>query len=224
MKIISPGDFPHKKVVLLLVATVLCLTASAGMAGTWTVRQWNTDRDLPEAPPDMVTHAIAFGIDPDPPVPEPFVRTDKISGEKWSVWIYPGHEPTVCVDRRPDYVLRAIKVKGEWAFLLQGRLIPKNRPGGLSLELSGLEPGRHYSLALFGLGFATSGPLLKVVASDAPDQSEEFKPASAEGKEFFVYDYTAPPNGKLAVFLESAESNKGPQIVRLSAFLNCRSE
>lgn len=210
-----------QKLLRSAVLALLFLAAHEAPAGTWTIRQWKSDGDLPQPAPEKVTHAIAFGIDAEPPVPAPFARTNKISGEKWSVWKYPEHKPAVIVDRRPESLLNSIKVGEESFCLLQGRILPKGKSGGLSLEISGLEPGRNYSLALFGPGFATvGGSLLKVIASDAPDQPEELKASPTGAKAFFVYDYTAPSNGQLTVSFESDASNKGPQIVRFCAFFN----
>jgi len=123
----------------------------------------------------------------------------------------------------------ALKVGEKGEILLRGSAMPKGNPGGLSLELSGLEPGHNYNLVLFGAGFSARmaddprdiTPQLKVGVSDAPDQSETLKVTGRKGH-FFVYSYTSPPDGQLVVSLENGNPDQRPRSIRLSAFLNYR--
>jgi len=240
------GFSPQKTIPL--AAAFLLVAVQAAVAGTWSSRQWLNDGDIPQPAPEMVTHAIAFGIATEPPTPAPYERTKEISGEKWMARKFPDLTGKLEVDDRNSVVLRGVSGKDDGLALLRGRIFPKGR-GGLSLELSGLEPGHNYSLTIFGLGFATpGGKVMACAASDAPGQVENFKTKQAGDDAFMVYDYTAPADGKLAVTFESAEgtavqgkgqsragkTNKegnmgegdgeNSQVVRFCAFLNQKAE
>lgn len=210
--------------VAMPVLAALTLATSSLQAGTWTHSKWTGDGDLPKVAPDSATHAVAFGIETDPAPPPPFEITKRISGENWSVWTYPEHAAAVEVTRRPEQILDSVKVKDSGAVLLKGRIIPKGKNQGLSIELTGLEPGKKYNLAMFGLAILGNnnipgGQKIKVTASDAPDSPETLVPASGGGK-YFVYEYTAPEDGTLKIDFENANTEQNTGVVRICAFYN----
>jgi len=194
-------------------------------AGTWSSKPWRGDSDLPHPASGQVTHAIAFGIDAEPPVPAPFQMTDKISGENWAVSLYPDLTTAVAVTRRPQELLAAIKVKGEGEALLRGRIAAKGKSGGLSLELSGLEAGHKYDLVFFGLAFVTNAApgkrLVKVGASDVSG-GPEVRLLKGDGDGYYVYEYTAPPGGQFTISFEGDGSDPDVRLLRLCGFFNYR--
>lgn len=219
----SPPDRFFIPAAMSLLAA-LVLAASAAQAGTWTHSKWTDDADLPKTAPDSATHAVVFGIETEPPPPPPFEITKRISGENWSVWTFPDHSASVAVTRRSEQILDYVKVGGRGAVLLRGRIVPKGKSKGLSLELTGLEPGKKYSLAVFGLAilanaFPPGGPKINVTASDAPDKPESLALGGGDAK-YFVYDYTAPEDGALKIDFENANTEHNIGVVRACAFLN----
>jgi len=202
-------------------------------AGTWSFKKWDSDRDIPQPAPDMVTHAIAFGPPANASVIAPFLLTNKIFGQTWSVWTYPGHTKMVGVGSRTEGHKDAMRVGGDAASLVHGYITKgkgKQEGGvGLSLELTGLEPGHAYNIALFGLGLSadhdTQGKekhQIEGSASDAADQPQtldwDLGPLRKQPR-FLVYEYTAPENGQISLFFKSSE---GDRSVRLAAFMNFR--
>ncbi len=220
---VSPPDRYFISAALPVLA-VLALATSVVQAGTWTNTKWTGDADLPKASPDSVTHAVAFGIETEPSPPTPFEITKRISGDNWSVWTYPEHAASVEVTRRGEQMLDAVKVGGSGAALVRGRIVPKGKNKGLSLELTGLEPGKKYRLVVFGpqiLGPSgtSGGPKIKATASDAPDTPEILATMVNDGK-YFAYDYTAPEDGGLKVDFESGNTEHAIGVIRFCAFLN----
>lgn len=206
------------------VLAALALATSAARAGTWTHSKWTNDADLPKVAPDSATHAVVFGIETEPAPPAPFEITKRISGDNWSVWTCPDHSASVEVTRRSEQILDSVKVAGNGATLLKGRIIPKGKNKGLSLELTGLEPGKKYSLSLFGIAILANatipgGPIVNVTASDVPDKLETLALAGGDGK-YFVYDYTAPEDGALKLDFENANTEHDIGVIRFCAFLN----
>lgn len=203
-------------------------------AGTWTFKNWSSDRDIPQPAPDVVTHALAFGIPSETPVMAPFLLTNKIFGQTWSVWTYPGHTKSVGIFRIGEGHKDAMRVGGEAATLLHGRIGPKGKDlqeggVGLSLELTGLEPGHAYNIAFFGLGLSVDRDVqgreqrqMEVSSSDAPDQRQMLDwdnlRLRAQPK-FVVYEYTAPENGQVAFNFKSPD---GERHIRFGAFINFR--
>lgn len=210
-----------------LAAACLSLVGSGALAGTWTFRPWVNDGDIPQPAPGLVTHAVAFGIELEPPVPAPFEITKNISGENWAVWRMPEHTASAAVGRRSQAVLDSISVGGEGASLLRGQICPTGPRAGLAIELSGLEPGKNYTLALFGLGFSvwSQGAKFQVEASasDAAGQREVLGLQSQSAR-ILVYEYTAPSDGQITVSFETSESDPNSKTLRLCAFLNHRVE
>lgn len=225
MKTLSPDRFFHGGIrIALTVLSALTFASPALKAGTWSTTKWTGDQDLPKPAPDSVTHAVAFGIDAEPSPPPPFEITKRISGDNWSVWTYPEHAASVEVTRRGEQVLSYVKVEGDGAALVQGRIIPKGKNKGLSLELTGLEPGKKYRLALFGPAILAEaaragGQKIQITASDAPDKPELIGTGATDGK-FFVYEYTAPDDGALKLDFENADENNRVGVIRLCSFLN----
>lgn len=202
-------------------------------AGTWTFKKWASDRDIPQPSPDVVTHAIAFGIPSETPILAPFLLTNEIFGQTWSVWTYPVHSKMVGVFRISEGHKDVLRVGGEGATLLHGRIGPKGKDKqegglGLSVELTGLEPGRAYNIAFFGLGLLSVGVQgqerfqMEVSASDAPDQPQTLEwdrgPLRAQSK-FVVCEYTAPENGQINFTFKSLA---GDRFIRFAAFMNFR--
>jgi len=205
------------------VLASLTLATSSLQAGTWSHSKWTDDGDLPEVAPESATHAIAFGVEAAPAPPPPFEITKLISGENWSVWTYPEHAAAVEVTRRSEQILDSVKVKGSGAVLLKGRITPKGKNQGLSIELTGLEPGKKYNLAMFGLAILANqnipgGQKVKATGSDAPDRPETLALAG-DGK-YFVYGYTAPEDGTLKIDFENANAEQNTGVVRICAFYN----
>lgn len=226
MSPISPSPFRMSSQAILPILAFLLLSASGGKAGTWSTLPWKSDKDLPQVPPGMVTHALAFGLDTEPPVPAPFEVTKKISGENWSVWQAPEHTATVVVARCLESIVSHpnFTARGEGAALIRGRILPKGKNGWLTLELKGLEPGRPYRLALFGLALYTTGSAqVNVTSSDAPDQVATLS-QRPNAMQYFVYEYTAPPDGELSLTFAGDGSNPEIRLIKLSAFLNYRVE
>jgi len=196
-------------------------------AGTWAFNSWESDRDLPQDPPETITHAIAFRVEPDASVPAPFKATKKVADENWAVWREPEHTASVVVSRRSESRLnhRQVTGKGGGAALLQGRIIARGKAGGLSLDLGGLEPGGKYRLALFGLGCISARDAedftVKATASDAPEHVEELRLNGARGG-FFTYEYTVPPDGRLSVSFLAENANGESSFMIFCAFLNAR--
>lgn len=206
------------------VLAALALATSAARAGTWTHSKWTNDADLPKVAADSATHAVVFGVETEPAPPPPFEITKKISGDNWSVWTYPEHAASVEVTRRSEQVLDSVKVEGSGAAILQGRIIPKGKNKGLSLEMTGLDPGKKYSLVVFGLQILTheippGGRKINTTASDAPDKAEPLAVDGSDGK-YFVYDYTAPDDGTLKIDFENANTEHNIGVIRFCAFLN----
>jgi len=203
------------------------MAACGAEAGIWTAKPWKSDADLPNPAPDAVTQAIAFGMDKEQPAPSPFEITDRTSGENWMVLRYPEQTASVVVTRRPDLLADRDNVAGAGKVLLRGRIIPDRGQGGLSIELSGLEPGRKYHLVLFGVAViapeAAGRNLVSACGSDAPEVTEAID-KNGGGNRFFVYEYTAPSDGVFEISLENGEANEVSGVVRLCAFLNYRVE
>lgn len=216
------------------VLTFLFFLSTNIEAGTWTFKKWASDRDIPQPTPDLVTHAIAFGVPSETPVMAPFLLTNKIFGQTWSVWTYPDHTKMLGVARISEGHKDAMRVGGEGATLLHGRIGPKGKDTkgaglGLSLELTGLEPGHAYNIALFGLGLSGSRDnqgrdkhQVDVSSSDPTDQPQMLDwdngPLRAQPR-FVVYEYTAPENGQISFTFKSPEGDRN---VRLAAFMNFR--
>jgi len=222
MKTIPPDRFFISGAMPVLAA--MALAASAVQAGTWTRCKWTDDADLPKSAADSATHAIAFGIEAEPDPPPPFEITKKISGDNWAVWTYPEHAASVEVTRRSEQILDTVKVEGSGAALLKGRIVPKGKNKGLSLELTGLEPGKKYNLALFGLAILANaaipgGPKVSASASDVPDKQEILTLAGGDGK-YLVYEYIAPEDGTLKIDFENANTEHEIGVVRFCSFLN----
>lgn len=222
MNTFSPDRFLIPVAMPVLVA--LALATSCLQAGTWTRSKWTGDADLPKVAPDSATHAVVFGIEIEPAPPPPFEITKRISGDNWSVWTYPEHAASVEVTRRSEQILDSVKVEGKGVRLLQGRIIPKGKSKGLSLELTGLEPGKKYNLAVFGLAilassFPPGGPKIKATVSDAPDTPEILALGGSDAK-YFVYNYTAPEDGQLKIDFENANTEHEIGVIRFCAFLN----
>lgn len=217
-----------------VVLTFLFFLSTNIEAGTWTFKKWASDRDIPQPAPDVVTHAIAFGVPPNTVVMAPFLLTNKIFGQTWSVWTSPDHTKKLGVSRISEGHKDAMRVGGEGATLLHGRISPKGKDIkegglGLSLELTGLEPGHAYNIAFFGLGMSVDRDVqgkdkhqMDVSSSDAPDQPQildwDNGPLRAQPK-FAVYEYTAPENGQISITFKSPE---GDRTVRFAAFMNFR--
>lgn len=213
-----------------LVLALLFFFTHGTEAGTWSFKKWLSDRDVPQPAPEVTTHAVAFGIQADPPVMAPFQITNKIAGETWSVWRHPDHTKMVVVSVYGQGRLDIMRVGGEGASILRGFVIPrgKEQGAGLSLELTGLEPGHSYNLALFGLGLSASRDAgkekneINITTSDSSDQPPSLDWEMKQGRKeprFLVYEYVAPENGQLKVSFKSPE---GDRRVRLGAFLNFR--
>ncbi|TSA32267.1 MAG: hypothetical protein D4R65_09635 [Verrucomicrobiaceae bacterium] len=214
------------------VLVVLLFLSQNTQAGTWTFKKWASDRDIPQPAPDVVTHAIAFGPPANAPVMPPFLLTNKIFGQTWSVWTHPDHTKMVAVGRMSEGHKDALRLGGEGASLVHGHIVPRGagQAGkGISLELTGLEPGHAYNIALFGLGLSvdrdTQGKdkhQIEVSASDAADQPQtldwDLGPLRNQPK-FLVYEYTAPENGQISLFFKCPE---GDRSVRFSSFMNFR--
>lgn len=210
-----------------LAAACLSLVGSGALAGTWTFRPWVNDGDIPQPAPGLVTHAVAFGIELEPPVPAPFEITKNISGENWAVWRMPEHTASLGVGRRTQAALDSITVGGEGASLLRGQVVPSGKPGGLAIELSGLEAGKNYALVLLGLGFSVWNPGAKFqVEAGANDDGAHREVLSLQnrGDRFLVYEYTAPSDGQVTVSIETSESDPESKTLRLCTFLNYRVE
>jgi len=174
-----------------------------------------------------VTQAIAFGKDKEPPAPAPFEITDGISGTNWAVLRYPEQTASVAVRRRGEKQVERMKLSGKGVVLFKGLIFSKGEKGGLSLELSGLEPGKTYDLALFGMGFMGArlegSQEVNLSASDNPDATETIDMSeTGGGAHFFVYEYVAPSDGTLTVDLKNSETNMSGGSIRLCAFLNYR--
>jgi len=102
-----------------VLAFLVLLSHRAG-AGTWTFRKWTSNRDIPLPAPDVVTQAIAFGVPSNTPVMAPFLLTNKIFGQTWSVWTYPDHTKMVRVERMAEVRKDALRLGGEGASLVHG--------------------------------------------------------------------------------------------------------
>ncbi|TSA37555.1 MAG: hypothetical protein D4R65_00400 [Verrucomicrobiaceae bacterium] len=225
MKTLSPDRFFRSGIrIALPILSALTLAAPALEAGTWSAAKWTGDQYLPKAAPDSVTHAVVFGIETEPAPPPPFEITKRIAGDNWSVWTYPEHAASVEVTRRPEKLLDSVKMEGSSAALLQGRIVPKGKNKGLSLELTGLQPGKNYNLVLFGPQIlipdsTPGGKKITATASDTPDKPEVLTVTGDSGK-YFVYAYTAPDDGQLKIDLENANTEHEIGIARLCAFMN----
>lgn len=236
MRIPPPANDPARSKWIFgsLVLVFLFFLASHTEAGLWTFKKWASDRDIPQPAPDVVSHAIAFGIPSETPVMAPFLLTNQIFGQTWSVSTYPGRTKKVGVFPIDEGRKEALRAGGEGANLLHGRIGPrgmaKQEGGtGLALELTGLEPGHAYNIAFFGLDFSADRDLqgkekrqMEVSASDAPDQPQlldwDKEHLRAQPK-FVVYDYTAPENGQITINFKPLE---GRRHIRFGAFINFR--
>lgn len=220
----NPSSHPR---ALFWIPAFLSMAVCTGNAGNWSVVPWKSDKDLPKVTPEQTTHAIAFGIDMDPPAPAPFVITNKTSGENWSVWKAPEHNQEIAVSRRPDEITqtKSVSAKGESAALIRGRILSKGKSGWLTLELTGLQPGVKYKLDIFGLVLFTNKPAqIKATASDAPDKPEFLDQKKGYGAQYYQYEYTAPPGGDLSVTFAGDEADPDTRLIRMCAFLNARAE
>ncbi len=213
-----------------LLATVgFFLAGEWAVGGTWSFKPWENDDSLPKAAKEDVTHAIAFGVDTEPPAPAPFEITKQIAGENWSLWRQPGHTTDVVVTRRTKQEENWLKNKfeGQGTVLLRGRVVPSGaKGGGLSLEMDGLQPGAKYQLALLGLALLTSAHKeqevkIKVSGSDMPEHQESLA-LYARKPRYLVYDYVAPESGTITVFFEADDSMEAKGAIRLCAFSNYR--
>lgn len=219
------------------VFLAVLLFLSQGMeAGTWSFKKWDSDRDIPQPAPDMVTHAIAFSPPKEAPIPSPFLSTNKIFGQTWAVSREPGHTKMLGVLPTAQGRMDNLRVGGEGMALLRGRVCPRGKEqekggAGLSLELTGLEPGHVYNLFLMGLGLSADrdspgreNHQINVSSSDAPDQWQmldaDVGPLRNKPK-FVVCEYTAPENGGITFFFKSADEKRN---VQLAAFMNFRAD
>ncbi len=203
---------------------LLLLGMGAVQAGTWTTVPWSRDSDISGTEGSAVTHAIAFGLELESPLPAPFELSNKRSGENWSVWKMPGHTADVIVTKRPEQMVKRDEAsKGEGGALQRGRIIAKGN-GWLTLELRDLDPGKKYILSIFGLSLITPKTTVAsmnvlATASDAPDKQEAL-PLSSKHGTYFSYEYTAPADGELALTFAGDETNPEIRQIRFCAFLN----
>jgi len=165
----------------------------------------------------------------------PFFSLTRFSGQTWSVWTYPDHTKMVGVGRMAEGRKDALRVGGEGASLVHGHIAPRGKDKqeggvGLTLELTGLEPGHAYNIAFFGLGLSVDRDIqgkekhqMDVSSSDAPDQPQMLDwdngPLRNQPR-FVVYEYTAPENGQISFTFKSPEGPEHP--ARLLYKFPCR--
>lgn len=221
-----------KFIVGTFASAFLILAVCEVNAGTWTLKPWKDDADLPKPAADTVTHAVAFGIDMAPPAPKPFQITSKGAGENWEVLRLPERTASVVVGRRSERAQAVSEEKGVGGALMRGRILSKGKGGGgLELDLNGLEAGKKYHLVFFGLGFGSRSKddgddkdyLLKAEASDVSGHVETLK-LGWRGGRYMIYEYTAPSDGQLVLSIVSGNPNEENRKVGIGAFLNYRAE